>query len=143
MVCNNCGRMTQNDEANFCEYCGSTFREHLQAAASPVLTRQAPQTIQEDTGKPITFLNWLGTYGILLIPGVGGIAFFAMLLIWSFSKNVTDSKRNWARATLIFLIVSIIYLVFFMVVFFRDPLFQDFMNGNMDINEFLSSYYNM
>lgn len=143
MVCSNCGRITQNEEANFCEYCGSTFREHIQVAASPVLTRPAPQIIQENSGKPVTFLNWLGTYGVLFIPGVGVIAFLAMLLIWAFGKNVTDSKKNWARATLIFVVVSFIYLIIFMVIFMRDPLFQDFINGNIDMNEFLSSYYNM
>ena len=31
MKCNVCGRHTQNEEANFCDYCGSPFREHMQA----------------------------------------------------------------------------------------------------------------
>jgi hypothetical protein len=159
MKCNICGRQSQNEEANFCDYCGSSFREHVHMAlnsapkeidgeaggysesmAMLIPGRAAGQTVTEATGnqKPLSFLYWLGMYGLLLIPFIG----IVQLFIWAFSNKIPASKKNWAGATLIFLgvIILIVYfLILFMVV--NSPLYQE-MLGTFDYNSYFNSMNN-
>ena len=147
MVCNSCGRNNQNQNANFCEYCGASFREgevHKPEATSTYnysfkdesVEASAPtdqaipaQAIEiNENKKPVSFLNWLGTYAIMLIPFVGGIVFFIMLIIWSVGYNVPESKKNWARATLVYMgiMIMIALIVVLMVLSaVKNPIFQE------------------
>ncbi len=166
MKCNVCGRQTMNEEANFCEYCGGSFREHMQqqpmnqmppynqgnlyhqensypAGPMPNMMPGAnpqsnPNLVQPE--KPTSFLDWLGTYGIMLIPCVGWLVFIVMLFIWGFGSKASTSKKNWARATLIFagvlLVLVIAYLAMIMPLYM--DIYQQMMNGTFDMN----SYYN-
>jgi len=114
MKCNICGRQSQNEEANFCEYCGSSFREHVHTALNSTpreqigasgrysgsMAMQMSDGAAGQTGagatesdKPISFLNWIATYGIIFIPFVGGIIFIVQLFIWAFSNNSPSSKK--------------------------------------------------
>lgn len=174
MKCNICGREIQNEEANFCEYCGSSFREHKQTSFNMPQKEQgfpsgnnlnsnsmsmqqgnptpfgnpapfgnpmfgAPRTAQEE--KPISFLNWLISYGLIFIPIVGGLIFFIMLVVWSFNSNTPAGKRNWARATLIVYVLAIIILISYIV---NSSEFQQIytqmntqmQNGTFDLNTF-------
>ena len=159
MRCNNCGRNTQNEEANFCEYCGSSFRES-RLSPNPAAPREqnyteasgnfqevmamkmsdkvmGQETSQaENIEKPITFLNWLGTYGILFVPLIGGLIFFVMLFVWAFSGATPASKKNWARVTLIFIAVAFIILITYLVTVVSSPMFQEMMSGSFDYNSF-------
>ena len=155
MRCNTCGRQISNEAANFCEYCGASFREQAQAgqnsgasqpfhndytgqeqAYSPFPTPEmqqgqmfgqsfTQQNFQQFAGKekPISFLDWLGSYLILFVP----IANIVMLVIWAFSYNTPASKKNWARATLIFLIVLFLLFIMYMAYVMSTPIFQDMM----------------
>ncbi|TAH64638.1 MAG: zinc-ribbon domain-containing protein [Anaerolineaceae bacterium] len=152
MVCNSCGRSNQNESANFCEYCGASFREgnlhesettynysyqsgigNASAQIHPPMQAQAIDISKNE--KPVSFLNWLGTYAIMFIPFVGGIVLFVMLIVWSFGGNVAESKKNWARATLVFMIVMFIIVMIFVLMFImmlKDPVFQDIFNQEMN-----------
>ena len=179
MKCNVCGRQTMNEEANFCEYCGSSFREHMQQQqpVNPMppynqgnmfnpgnsynsensynpggsynqgqmpnmmqggIPQNNPNQIQPE--KPTSFLDWLGTYGIMLIPCVGWLVFIVMLFIWGFGNKASESKKNWARATLIFVGVLILVVIAYlaMVMPLYMDIYQQMMNGTFDMN----SYYN-
>jgi ribosomal protein L37E len=175
MVCNNCGRNTQNEEANFCEYCGSSYRErgtfhatmHNQLQSqrndqasgqmSGPIPGQVPNSMSMQmpnimTGqrsiesvkaeKPITFLNWLGVYGILIgslfIPFIGFLIPIVMLFVWSFNSSTPVSKRNWARVNLIVIAFFIIFYIIIFMAFMRTPMFQQILNGTFDMN----SYFN-
>ncbi len=165
MKCNVCGRQSQNETANFCEYCGSSFREHMQApfhnphqeqgspygnGPTPMMHQQngmaqnAPNVIDKDS---TSFLNWIGTYGILFIPVVGWLVFIIMLFVWAFSSNTPVSKKNWARATLIFVgIMLIIFIVLFILIYLPiyQQIYQQMMDGTFDYNSynsFLEQYY--
>ena len=35
MVCNSCGRDNQNENSNFCEYCGASLREGVRPEVEP------------------------------------------------------------------------------------------------------------
>ncbi len=174
MRCKVCGRESQNEGANFCDYCGNSFREQAQAPyhvdfrqhemqsnqgyypntmgmqyqqGNPAQGFQGqgyPQNLEDN--RPTTFLNWLGTYGILFIPFVGWLIFLIMLIVWSVSGNTPASKKNWARATLIFsaimFIIVVIYL--FIVIMSMDPeLIKQIQSGTFDYdtyNQILREY---
>lgn len=151
MKCNVCGRYIANDEANFCEYCGSSFREHVQTY-SDVQNKNytTDQSTYDENGrynmlyhqqdnKPVSFLNFLASYGIFFIPFAGWLIFFVMLFIWAFSNNTPISKKNWARATLIFLGVLMVFMVFYLMYVLSSPIFQDMMSGTFNYNDYIQS----
>lgn len=64
---------------------------------------------QEKTTGVISLWNWVLTLFLTSIPGVNVIS----LIYWSVSKRTNKSKTNYARASLLFIIlVSVIYLIF-------------------------------
>lgn len=136
MLCNNCGRNTLNEEANFCDYCGHQLQEHIQEAVKQEKPVAEPVNL-EPVHKPISLLNWLASYGVLLIPIVG----IVMIFLWSFGKNISPSKKNWARATLIFAIVMLLYMMSVMNAMGMGSLLQDYANGNITLTEFINSLY--
>lgn len=160
MVCNTCGRHIQNEEANFCEYCGTSFRNgnineikppsnytYSSETGNTSAPRQphAPEAINVNQNeKNVSLLDWLGSYLIMFIPVVGGIVFFVMLLIWSFSKNISTSKKNWARATLVFYIITIILFIILLVLYIPlldSTMFQDLLNADAnEISNILQEY---
>lgn len=156
MKCEVCGRQIQNEEANFCEYCGSSFREQKQGsfhtpprsqglpfqngpANSPM---NGPVNMQgnnpnmtgfgmpggpftpQQAERPTSFLSWLGTYGLLLIPVAGWLAFIILLFIWSFSDTTSAAKKNWARATLIFAGIMLVIFIAYMIYIMGTPEFK-------------------
>ncbi|HCR41601.1 MAG TPA: hypothetical protein DIW41_11940 [Lachnospiraceae bacterium] len=151
MICNTCGRQTQNEEANFCEYCGSSFRENINIPEPPVLRRQAagqpveqtaPQ--QETSEKPISFMQWLGMYAILFlplfIPFIGWVIPLVMLFVWAFANKTPITKKNWSRATLIFLLVYFIVAVFVIMSIIGNPIFQKMLAGTFDLDSIRNMY---
>jgi hypothetical protein len=146
MVCKTCGRYSHSEDANFCEYCGSPFKEHLTPAYNmnmPPRQMEGPMNgpvykEQENNDKPVSFLNWLWTYGLLLIPYVGWLAFITLLFVWSFTKSTPVSKKNWARVNLIFTAVLIILIIVYIIIIVNSGMFQNILNGTFDYN----SYYN-
>lgn len=154
MVCNTCGRHTQNEEANFCEYCGSSFRENRIAADFVAMQNQAAgQSVMQQTGqdmnrevleKPISFLQWLGTYAILFlpmfIPLIGWVVPLVMLFVWAFANNQSVSKRNWSRATLIYILVNLIIGIFYIITMLKSPLFQSIFSGALDLSNIQNIY---
>lgn len=169
MKCDNCGRMIKNEEANFCEYCGYSFREHRQAPfhispreqevyrdirmENPNMTTGFPgQTMAPSVNqdKPGSFLSWLGLYGLLLIPFVGWLAFIIIVSLWAFGSNTPTNKKNWARATLVFVGVLIIIFLVMMVVMMISyaPMYQEIYqminDGTFDYNSYMdliNKYY--
>ena len=159
MICNNCGRQIQNETANFCEYCGYSFREHAQGVQPQAGqsfsniqgTRQEafqtlhPSSISGIAGgtpeKSIGFMGWLGTYAVLaalLFVPFGWILLLALLIFWAFSNKIPATKRNWARVTLIFLPIIVLYLALLFMAFY-NLYSQLIVDGAFDF----SNYYNM
>lgn len=161
MKCNVCGRQTQNEEANFCEYCGSSYRERFQTPnhmppreqGFPNVNTQPPMMTQTqanrmtgipnvaDENKPMSFLNFLGSYGIYFIPYVGGIIFLVMLIVWAFSGNTPTTKKNWARATIIFMVALFISIAFSIALALSNPIFQNMINESINYSKSLQSLY--
>ena len=165
MRCNVCGRQTMNEAANFCDYCGSSLREQNTSSndspqfgqgssfpqnepASEIIHNQndwIPQAAErEQPEKPVSFLDWLGTYGIRFIPVVGWLIFLIMLFIWAFSKDTPQSKKNWARVKLIYTGIALVVIIIFLVIFlnFYIPVYMDIYQQMMDGTFDFNSYYN-
>lgn len=135
MTCSICGRSTNNEEAHFCEYCGNSYRDH-----KPIIVEALPRTVSNASGeKPISFSNWLASYGIvfssIFIPVIGFILSAAYLFYLSFASNIPISKRNWARVTLIF--YGIFYFLFVAFVFRFITIMVDNKEFHNYINEIM------
>jgi len=83
----------------------------------------------EDTSV-MTTKDWIITYLILLIPCVN----FIMPFVWAFGTGNVN-RRNWARAYLIVLAISITLVIIFWAIFaavisttITDPVFIDMWN---------------
>ncbi len=73
------------------------------------------QNIQPASTQKVSLLEqtvsvgeWLITLLLASIPVVN----IVMLLIWAFSDNTKLSKANWAKATLIWLIIVVVFYFF-------------------------------
>lgn len=137
MVCNNCGRTTYNENAQFCEYCGQRFTAE-QAPVNPILPKQAA-VIEEDREKPVSLGNWLGSMALSFIPFVGGLVFLIMLFVWAFAGYVPTSKKNWARATLILAGIVLVLVIIILIIAFSSARFID--NIGYDFEEYFNDYY--
>ncbi len=68
----------------------------------------------ETTGKEsLSLSDWLITLLITAIPFVG----FIMLFVWAFSSNIPISKSNWAKATLILMVIGIALTLVILFIF--------------------------
>ena len=80
------------------------------------MEQQAPFTQQQDS-TPMSMKDWFITLLISYIPLVG----FIMLLIWAFDSSTNVNKKNWAKASLIWMVVAvgiaIIIFLLFMSIF--------------------------
>ncbi|MBP3240878.1 MAG: hypothetical protein J6M92_10095 [Oribacterium sp.] len=59
--------------------------------------------------RPCSLGDWMITLFITFIPVLG----FIMLLVWAFGGGSSKSKANWAKATLIWMIIGIILSILF------------------------------
>lgn len=57
----------------------------------------------------VTIGDWIITMILMCIPIVN----FIMLLVWAFSRSTPASKVNWAKASLIFMIIGFVLLLIF------------------------------
>jgi hypothetical protein len=55
----------------------------------------------------VTTGNWIITYLIMCIPLINII----MLFVWAFGGGAQASKANWAKASLIWIVISIILVI--------------------------------
>ena len=138
MICKMCGRSTENENANFCEYCGNSFRENnsVMTEYNSGINQTNQGALEQDKEKPVSFGNWLLSMLVPFIPVVGIFAYPVLLFVWAFSNDTPPSKKNWARATLIITLISVVI----MVIFFASTLSM-LMNG--DFSEYMKEFYNM
>lgn len=70
---------------------------------------QINTTFQEREQLPISVGDWIITFLILSIPLVNLI----MLFVWAFGDGTHPSKKNFAKAYLIFLVIAIFIVILF------------------------------
>lgn len=102
-ICNHCGAQL-DDQAGFCTNCGNAVPTYYQPPQpqQPLQYQYTPAPKQ-----PITVGGWIGRSLIPLIPFVGGLVYIIMLFIWGGDNTKEDTFRNWAKAQLIVMAISI------------------------------------
>lgn len=134
MICRACGRVIANENANFCEYCGTAVDEHRQSMEQIYFEKnretnnREENRIEPETGTPgligilngtagtaksegsMSFLHWLVVLLLPYIPMIGGIAYLVLLFVWAFGSTASGTRKSWARATLVTLIIGIVML---------------------------------
>lgn len=166
MFCKVCGRTISNENANFCEYCGSALnsrgesdiyenagRESMNNGNSryernerSFQSNYANESGQYNSGSwqtnagynsygrgtgyadnsltgilagtagtaeaenSMSFLHWIVILLLPYIPIIGTFAYFVLLLVWAFGRTASITRKNWARASLVMLVVAIIFL---------------------------------
>ncbi|MCH4183932.1 MAG: hypothetical protein LKF61_00400 [Eggerthellaceae bacterium] len=69
-----------------------------------------PMAPNRDSDETLTIGHWVVVILLTAIPIVG----FVMTLIWAFNSTTPQAQRNWARATLIWMLVgAALWLIFF------------------------------
>lgn len=72
----------------------------------------ADYNVQQNNGTVQTS-EWFWTLLITAIPIVG----LVMLFVWGFSGSTNTSKANWAKATLLWmLVITVLYILLFIIV---------------------------
>ena len=118
MKCTQCG--TENPQGtSFCSSCGAPLPKEENgtdlftgAQQTPAPAPQPQQTVIPDNYKPISPIGYVGYMVLFSIPLIG----FIMLLVFAFggsNKNV----KNYARGTLILMIIIVVVSVLLSVVF--------------------------
>jgi hypothetical protein len=51
--------------------------------------------------------DWIVSYILMGIPLVG----FIMLIVWAFGSDAPQSKKNWARANLILMVIGFVIMI--------------------------------
>lgn len=139
MTCNSCGRTSMNENANFCDYCGTSFREAVYIESHQEKKENILKNEEElKDNKDISFLSWMGIMLLPVIPVIGPIVYFVMMLVWSFAKDINKTKKNWARASLIVGLVFIVIVIYWMV---QSVLML--MNSGFDFNQYMNDINNM
>lgn len=141
--CNNCNR-DFDDSVDFCPTCGARLGDGAQANAAfeqPSATPQfeqpqaqvpipqpvpAPRPVNQE---PVTVGEWMVLL-VNLIPCVGPLVYFIIMLVWAFGDNTKPSKKTFGKANLIIYLVSIgigvIFFLFAMIFSFSlSELFSD------------------
>jgi heme/copper-type cytochrome/quinol oxidase subunit 2 len=78
---------------------------------------------QEYLRQPLTVGEWFITMLVTAIPVVG----FVMLFVWAFSANTNVNRANWAKASLLWMVVGI-FIVLAIFGFFGVAFFTPFFN---------------
>ena len=69
--------------------------------------------MENTTYKPVTVGNWMLTILLMCIPIVNLI----LLFVWAFGSNTPESKANWAKASLIWMLIFIVfYVLLFLII---------------------------
>ncbi len=63
--------------------------------------------------RPVSVGEWMLTQFLMIIPIVN----FILLLVWAFGGGAPASKSNWAKATLIWGLIAIVFYVLLLVTF--------------------------
>ena len=95
MFCTNCGREIPQGAA-VCPACGAMQND----------TDQNVPMAQNDV---VSLGDWMISTLLICIPIVG----LVMLFVWGFGGSTNPSKRNWARASLVWMAIGIVFSFLF------------------------------
>ena len=106
MKCAMCGREITNQDANYCDYCGTAVRAGVYWEAEPEKT-----TITQEEPKEEMVSTWLflGVMCLMFVPVIGFLVHLGVLFYWAFVTGIKDSRKSFARAILIYEAVTLVF----------------------------------
>ena len=85
----------------------------MDTPTTPVVPQQAkPYQPFQKQAEEVTLGDWMVTILLSAIPVVN----LVMLFLWAFGSSTNPSKANWAKATLIWMVIGIALAILFVVV---------------------------
>lgn len=152
MRCKVCGREAMNPEANFCDYCGSSFRQYGEGfrqeepkaqetgnySAFGTLENDRQELYGEESHragrgvgnvageeeKPVTIWTFLGVLLVLFVPYIGFYVFLGMLFYWAFASNISGVRKTFGRAMLIYAVIMLIFMMISLSVLMESGMFD-------------------
>lgn len=119
MICPNCHCEVENDK-KFCPNCGAavTFQAQTPPPPPPVNGQQYQQPyrqpqINQQGCEPLSTGQFVLMDFLASIPLVGLILYF----VWAFSSSENPNRRNWAKARLIWILISIAVSILIIILF--------------------------
>ena len=108
--CTNCGKPLKQG-AKFCVSCGTAVPEKSETVSDS--TPAPVRSIAPDatTDEVISMLGWFGTLLVLIVPIVGLVLYF----VWAFGTGGNLNRRNYCRASLIMMAISLVLSIIFTV----------------------------
>lgn len=82
------------------------------------------ETLSTSNKQTLSATEWALTIFISGLPFIG----FIMLLIWAFSENTNIHKKNWAKGSLILMLIIMIIILSFLFLFGGIALLSQFNN---------------
>ena len=106
MQCTMCGREITNPNANYCEYCGT-------AVGTMTYREVQPEQQNQPAPKQDRVSTWLflGIMALPMVPFIGSIAYLVFLFYWAFAPSIEDSRKSFARATLIYTGIMLVFVI--------------------------------
>ncbi|MBE7026332.1 MAG: zinc-ribbon domain-containing protein [Ruminococcaceae bacterium] len=101
-----------DDDVQFCPGCGTKLDEVQSVQALEIKEDKKKNTNNE----PVSVGEWLVML-VNIIPFIGQLIYFVIMLVWAFSDNIKPSKKTFAKATLIIYAISVAILIaaFFLI----------------------------
>ena len=118
--CSNCGSSLQQG-TTYCPNCGAS------APSNAPVQVNTPVQINVPTNKEVISVGgWIGRTLIPYIPIVGSIVYLIMLFVWSGDTKKEDSFRNWAKAQLVVMAISIVLAILLVIIL--GPVLSEYLN---------------
>lgn len=122
--CLHCNKLYSED-LNYCSTCGASLIHESQlgqpsSAAEPVSvsSHSAQQPFEMSSrvksSDPVSISEWMILF-VNLIPCIGPIIYFVIMVIWACSKDIKPSKNSFAKASLIFMGVVFVLFGFYLL----------------------------
>lgn len=133
--CSFCGASTYDEEAQFCDVCGTRIRENVQVPkiksaplisdVQPPVHTQQPAPVQqsekiaansEKPGKALSCARWVLTviylfFGLMILVGTGGVFGFFIILIGAFVCSPLSWNINALRNNSLCIILSFVIFI--------------------------------
>lgn len=113
MFCKKCGGKLESYASN-CAFCGEPVESYDTKA------RYIKEEIGPSDIKHISVLQWIGLPLLNLIPLVGSIIYLVLMFKWAFGKTNNLTLKNYAKATLIIMLISVILVAVYIILIIRN-----------------------
>ncbi len=134
--CKVCGRTNPVEGANFCYYCGTSFREVGASDPREELRREFQKAEEEPVTVPTKKMSkwqWMATFLLLFLPVYGWLAFLVVVCLSAFGASSSEERKEMARGLLLFVGISVVFTILAFIYLMKyDPeftkMFEEMMN---------------